>query len=316
MGVFLVAGLGLVLLPELSRPTVVVVVGAPGAPEYDSVFRRSADQWRAAAEKGGATVTVIGQDAEGPETDRYRLRAVLTKPPQTGPAPLWVVFLGHGTDDGRDARFNLRGPDITAKELAAWLAPVKRPTAVVNCASSSATFVNLLSGPARVVVTATRAGSESNYARFGEHLSQAIADPAADLDRDGQVSLLEAFLSAADRVAGFYKGEARLATEHALIDDNGDKLGSPADWFDGVRAVKRAKDGAAADGPRAHQWHLVPSDRERALPAAVRLRRDELEQALAALRDQKAKLGEEAYYARAETILVELAKLYRDAERP
>jgi hypothetical protein len=313
MGILLAAGLGLALFPELARPAVVVVVGAPGTPEYESIFRRSADQWRAAAEQGGAAVAVVGGGSEGPESDRDRLQTYLARQQRSGPAPLWVVLLGHGTDDGRDARFNLRGPDLTAIDLAEWLTPVKRPVAVVNCASSSATFLNLLSGPGRVVVTATRAGSESNYARFGEYLSRAIADPAADLDRDGQVSLLEAFLSAADRVSGFYKDEGRLATEHPLIDDNGDKLGSPADWFEGVRAVRRAKDGALADGPRAHQWHLVPSARERALPAAARLQRDELEQALAALRDQKAKLGEEAYYAKAEMILVELARLYRDA---
>ena len=101
-------------------------------------------------------------------------------------------------------------------------------------------------------------------------MAGAINDPVADLDKDGQVSLLEAFLTAASRVREFYRAEARLATEHPLIDDTGDKLGSPADWFRGVRATTRAKDGAAADGLRAHQWHLVPSDRERALPADLR----------------------------------------------
>lgn len=297
------------------RPQVLVVIGAEGTPEYGAEFRKWADLWQAAAKKGNAEFTCIGRDSEDKETDRDRLIAFLQRAPRSGTAPLWVVLVGHGTDDGRDARFNLRGPDVTAREFAEWLGPVKRPVAVINCASASGPFVNHLSGPDRVVVTATRSGSESNYARFGGYLAAAIGDPAADLDRDGQVSLLEAYLTAADRTREFYRGEARLATEHPLLDDNGDKLGSPADWFQGVRAVKRAKDGAAVDGTRAHQWHLVPSERERALPPDVRRRRDELELALADLRDQKDRLGEDEYYSRVEKVMVELARLYAGIKR-
>ncbi|QEL19651.1 hypothetical protein [Limnoglobus roseus] len=294
------------------RPSVVVVIGAAGATEFEATFQKCADQWQAAADKGKNVVTVIGRDKPGAEGDRDQLRKVLAREAEVANAPLWVVLIGHGTDDGREARFNLRGPDVTARELAEWLAPVKRPVAVVNCASASGSFVNLLSGANRVVVTATRSGSEANYARFGQYLAAAFDDPTADVDRDGQVSLLEAFLTASHRVAEFYRGEGRLATEHALLDDNGDKLGSSADWFQGVRAVKRAKDRAAADGVRAHQWHLVPSDREKAVPAAVRQRRDELEQSLAALREQKEKLAEDEYYARLEKVLVDLARLYEE----
>lgn len=292
------------------RQQVLVVVGAAGTAEYGKAFEKAADQWQAAARKGGAAFECIGRASEGREQDRDKLRAFLTDTPRTGTAPLWIVLIGHGTDDGREARFNLRGPDVTAKELAEWLAPVKRPAAVINCASSSAAFINHLSGPDRVIVTATRSGSETNYARFGEYMAGAIDDPAADLDKDGQVSLLEAFLTASSRVREFYRTEARLATEHPLIDDTGDKLGSPAEWFQGVRATTRAKDGTAADGARAHQWHLAPSERERSLPAEVRKRRDELELALVALRDQKDRLGEDEYYARVEKVMYELARLY------
>ncbi|HEY8503795.1 MAG TPA: hypothetical protein VIL46_04390, partial [Gemmataceae bacterium] len=228
---------------------------------------------------------------------------------------LWVVLIGHGTFDGREARFNLSGPDFTARELAGWLEPLKRPVVVINCASASGPFVNHLSGENRVVVTATRSGHELNFAYFGKYIAGAVADPAADLDKDGQVSLLEAYLTAASRVAEFYRSGARLATEHALLDDNGDGLGTPPDWFRGVRAVRRAKEGAAADGTRAHQLHLVPSARERAIPAEVRRKRDALELALAELRGQKEKLEADEYYERVEKLMVELARLYRDASR-
>jgi hypothetical protein len=304
------------------RPCVLIVVGAPGTPEYEAMFRSWAAQWKAAADKAAVESIRIGQGGGGGEggdagatgtgTDRERLRAILEKMAGADHRePLWIVLIGHGTFDGREAKFNLRGPDVTDVELAGWLAPLKRPVAVLDCTSSSGPFLNRLSGADRVVVTATRSGHEQNFARFGEYLAGAIADDRADLDKDGQVSLLEAFLTAAGRVGEYYRAHAQLATEHALLDDNGDHLGTPADWFHGVRATRRAKDGAPLDGIRAHQFHLVPSDRERRIPPETRRRRDELELAIAALRDEKAHLGDDAYYGRLEPLLVELARLYR-----
>ena len=225
-------------------------------------------------------------------------------------------MIGHGTFDGKTAKFNLRGPDVTAAELAEWLRPFERPLAIINCASASGPFLNELSGPNRIVVTATKSGHEHNFAHFGDYISSAIVDPAADLDKDEQTSLLEAFLAAAARVADFYKEDARLATEHALIDDNGDRLGTPADWFHGVRAVKTAKDGASPDGLRAGQLPLVPSRGEQVLSAEARKRRDELEQQLAELRRQKSTLSEEEYYSQLEPLLIEIARVYDQSEKP
>lgn len=299
------------------RPCVLIVVGAPGEPEYVARFRDWAGQWQAAAEKASAESIRIGLDqgagAGAGGDDRERLRAALAgkASAESGHEPLWIVLIGHGTFDGREAKFNLRGPDVTDLELAEWLAPVKRPVAVIDCTSASGPFLNRLSGPGRVVVTATKSGHEQNFARFGRYIAGAIADPGADLDKDGQVSLLEAFLTAAGRVNESYRTQAQLATEHALLDDNGDKLGTPADWFRGVRATRRAQDGAPLDGLRAHQLHLIPSAGERAIPPETRRRRDELELSIAALRDEKDKLGEEDYYKRLETLMVELARLYR-----
>jgi hypothetical protein len=161
------------------------------------------------------------------------------------------------------------------------------------------------------VITATRSGSEIQYSRFGDYISQSIADPAADLDKDGQTSLLEAYLAASHGVEEFYKTEARLATEHALLDDNGDALGTPAAWFTGLRATRAAKDGAPLDGHRAHQWHLVPSLVEAAVPAETRAKRDDLELKIAALRDKKGTMAEDEYYAQLESLLLELARTGR-----
>jgi len=307
IAVFLMLATG----PESQRKAeVVVVVGAPGAPEYGEQFRDWKGKWRDAAEKASAQFRVIGAEEANDFSDRARLQDLLSDVADEKTAPLWLVFIGHGTFDGHSAKFNLRGPDVSAEEIAGWLAPLERPVAVIQCASASAPFLNRLSGENRVVITATKSGDEHNFARFGQYMSAAIADIRADLDKDGQVSLLEAYLTACRQVDEFYAQEGRLATEHALLDDNGDGLGTPATWFRGLRATQRAKDGATLDGTRAHQLHLIASDRERDMPPDVRRRRDEVEARIAALREEKANLDEDEYYSRLETLLLELARLY------
>lgn len=292
------------------RPAVLVVVGAPGTDEYGQQFHEWAGRLKTAADRGQAAFTAIGLGEEAGKADRDRLKDWLAKQPPASSEALWLILIGHGTFDGKTARFNLRGPDVSSAELAEWLKPFQRPLAIINCASASGPFLNELSGKNRVVIAATRSGYEHNLTRFGEYFSAAIADPQADLDKDQQVSLLEAFLSAAAGVREFYASDARLATEHPLLDDNGDKLGTPADWFQGVRVTKTAKEGATPDGLRAGQMHLVRSSFEEQLPPAVRERRDQLERDLAALKQRKSKLPEAEYLGQLEPILLELARLY------
>jgi len=313
----LILAMSLSLTLAEDRPAVLVVVGAPGTPEYSSQFKKWAENWKTAAGKGSATFQAIGLDVETKTgNDHDRLKTALAEFSSPSGEPLWLVLIGHGTFDSREAKFNLRGPDVTDVELAEWLKPVKRPVAVLNGTSASGPFLNKLSAENRVIVVATRSGDEQNYARFGQYLSEAIADPKADLDKDGQVSLLEAFVTASARTAEYYKSKSQLATEHPLIDDNGDKLGTPPDWFNGVRVTKRVKEGATVDGTRAGQFHLIPSDRERGIPTEVKRRRDAIEQKLAALREQKSKRAEDEYYAELDALMVELATIYRDATKP
>ena len=296
------------------RPSVIVVVGAPGEEEYGRSFAQWASRWEKAAKQGGAASKVIGLSAGASAGDRDQLQQQLVAEPKEG-AELWLVLIGHGTFDGKEAKFNLRSNDFTATELAGWLQPFRRPIAVINTASASAPFLQRLAATNRVVITATRSGSEVNFARFGQYLSESIGDLSADLDKDGQTSLLEAFLMASRQVKEFYDVEGRLATEHALLDDTGDGMGTPPDWFRGVRASKSAKDGATLDGFRAHQFHLVKSDAEQKLSPAIRTRRNELERAIATLRDTKAKLPEDDYYQKIEALLIDLSRLYESAEK-
>ncbi len=295
--------------PATNAPTVILVVGAPGEPEFGSNFVQQVRLWEKLCDRAGARTVRIGLSDTRAVADRELLKQALAAEPTDRAEPLWLALIGHGTFDGKEARFNLRGPDVSHTELAEWLRPFRRPLAVVNCASASAPFLKSLSGTNRVVITATRSGNELNFSRFGEPFARALADPASDLDKDGQVSLLEAFVIAPRQVAEFYKTEGRLMTEHALMDDNGDGLGTPADWFRGVGATRKARDGASLDGPRANQLFLIPSAQEQALPGDVRARRDALELSVATLRESKSELSEADYYSRLESILLDLARL-------
>jgi hypothetical protein len=301
--------------PDAERPAVIVVVGAAGADEYGAQFVKWTQLWEQACSKGGAKFTAIGLDEIQKPDDRTTLQQTLAGESQQTDAALWLVLIGHGTFDGRTAKFNLRGPDVSANDLAEWLKPVIRPLVLINTASSSAPFLSILSGPERVVITATKSGYEQNYTRFGEYLAGAIAEPKADLDKDGQTSLLEAFLTASHRVDEFYLAAGRLATERALLDDNGDGLGTRADWFRGIRPVQTAEDGAALDGYRAHQFHLVHSEAENKMPPGLRAKRDRLELEVVKLRDSKDKFSEEEYFSRLESMLYDIAKIYEQTDQ-
>jgi hypothetical protein len=295
---------------EEDGASVIVVVGAPGEEQYAKNFEQWSALWEKASGQAGARFVAVGQCQTNTVSDLESLKQTLAKEPKDSSSELWLVLIGHGTFDGKEAKFNLRGPDFSAGELEDWLKPFRRPLAVINCASSSGPFLSKLSATNRVIVTATRSGNEQNFARFGQFVAESITDPHADLDKDGQTSLLEAFLAASQRVAEFYNAEGRLATEHALLDDNGDRLGTPAGWFRGIRAVKKAAGGAALDGLRAHQFHLVRSEQERKLSPETRARRDELEMGIARLRESKSRLTEDDYYQQLEKMLIEVAGLY------
>jgi hypothetical protein len=295
---------------------VILIAGTAGSSEFAAEFSESVTLWQQACAKGQNEVRVIGrEEEESKDADFAALQKFLQETEKQGSVPLWLVFIGHGTFDGRAAKFNLRGKDISATELSEWLKPIRRPVAILDTASSSAPFVNNLSGPDRVILTATKSGFEQNYSRYHRYFAGAIGENKADLDKDGQTSLLEAFLFAAHDVSEFYAAAGRLATEHALIDDNGDGLGTRADWFRGIRPVKKARDNAPLDGYRAHQFHLVRSEQEKKIPPVLRQQRDQLELQVIRLRDGLTGPPDEAYLSQLENLLKQIGRIYEGIEK-
>lgn len=330
---------------------VVIVVGAGGTEEYATQFGHWAERWQAVANSAAANVTLVGphpNDSDAPEravpepesappesappesaqpenappestkpADRERLLESLgrLKSAESG-SPLWLVLIGHGTFQQGQAKFNLRGPDVSAEELAGALGGAARPLVIINSASASGPFLAALTGENRVVVTATRSGDEQNFARFGDYLSRAIGDLSTDLDHDASVSILEAFLAASHQTRQFYEREGRLATEHALIDDNGDAQGTSADFFRGIRIVGAPEGKAQPDGELAAGVSLLATPEEMALPPEQRQRIAEIEHSVRDLRARKSELETEEYFSELERLMVEMAELYEAASAP
>ncbi len=141
----------------------ILVIGAPGTEEFGDAFETWGQRWRKVADQSDLEFLPIGLDDKPKQgSDRDLLRKTLTSEVGNQSTPLWLVLIGHGTYARDIAKFNMRGPDVSGADLAKWMNGTSRPIVIINCASASGPFVNRLSGPRRVVVTATRSGIEQN----------------------------------------------------------------------------------------------------------------------------------------------------------
>jgi hypothetical protein len=282
---------------SVQADNLLIIRGSDGTPDYAKVFDEEVTQWQAAATKGLVKADLL--------RTTEALKAKLSTEAANKTGILWLVLIGHGTFDGREARFNVKGPDFTSTDLAEWLKPVQREVIIVNTASASGAFIKPLSAPRRIIITATKSGEEVFYPRFGEFFARAInGNLEADLDQDNEVSLLEAFLFASKQVTQFYETEQRISTEHALIDDNGDGVGTRSELFEGTRP----KD-PKFDGGRAHQLALVHNEEELKLSPEIRAQRDALEVKVRDLINKRSLMKEDEYYRQLEALFLQIAKL-------
>ena len=213
---------------------------------------------------------------------------------------VFIFFIGHGSFDGKTAKFNLIGPDLTAADYAQLINNLpSRKIVIVNMASASGEFIKPLSGNGRVVITATRSGQEQNATRFAEYFITALGNAEADTDKNSRVSALEAFTYATKLTNGFYEQKGRLVTEHALLDDNGDGVGhAKAEEGDGTLAKTTYFDSLPQQ--------RAGGDAELAKLFTERLR---LEGEIEQLKARKAQMNEEEYENALEKLLIEFAKI-------
>src|SRR6266550_444378 len=93
--------------------TVIVVVGAPGEEQFGKNFEQWAALWEKASREAGAKFLALGPPQTNALTDFEQLKQTLAMEPKDVSSELWLVLIGHGTFDGKEARFNLRGPDFS-----------------------------------------------------------------------------------------------------------------------------------------------------------------------------------------------------------
>jgi len=304
---------------------ILVVVGLGGDPSYREAFHEWATRLRSAAlERFGIPaedVTYLGEEPDmapgliqGRST-RENMAAALTRMSgEAGPGDrILVVLIGHGTGRGESALFNLPGPDLAPGDLDLMLdAFSTQVVAVVSAFPSSGPFVDGVSGENRIVVTATRTAMERNETRFGEYFVEALTEETSDLDKDGRISLLEAFQYARREVERYYQENNLLATEHAVLDDDGDGAGSTEpgeEGTDGWLARDFWLDSAASG--LATRGAVSDSVTD---PVLIRLyeERTELERRIGELRAMRGQMEESRYERELEELLVAMALKNRE----
>lgn len=219
---------------------------------------------------------------------------------------LFILLLGHGTFDGVDAKFNLVGPDLESAEWHALLQPLPGEVVLVNTTAASFPFIERLSGPRRVVITATDSTAQRFDTVFAEYFVTAFDEASADLDKNGRVSIWEAFAAAAAGVRRHYQQRGQLATERPLLDDNGDGVGTGAAerGDDGAHASRLYLEAPAPGAPPTDEALLKLLQRKALLEA-------ELED----LKIRRAFLRPEEYAAEFERIIVEYARVSNEVRQ-
>lgn len=295
-------------LPPDRNKFAVIITGIGGEEAYSKQF----DEWstalhRALIDKLGFAeekITIFGEKPAENElraaADSVRQRFTALKNELKPENQVFIFFIGHGTFDGKIAKFNLIGPDLSAADYGQLISNLPaQSVVVVNMASASGEFIKPLSGKGRIVVTATRSGMEQNATHFPEYFIAALGNPEADADKNSRVSILEAFDYAVKLTDEFYKKNGRLATEHALLDDNGDGTG---------HAKAEEGDGAMA---KITFFDSLPQQQAGGDPVLAKLYSDRLrlEGEVEQLKIRKAQMKEEEFEDELEKLLLDLAKL-------
>jgi hypothetical protein len=300
-------------VPVVAQTHLVIVSGLGGEKKYRDSFAQTAQTLAEAASKRFAipdsAIVWLGEDSvskrphfRGQSTKANVERIVGQIAAHAAPSEQFVlVLIGHGSGDGEDSKISIPGPDLSARDFAQLLS--KFPTqkvAFINLTSASGDMLPVLSGPNRVIITATKSSFERNESRFAQFFVDALSKDVADTDKDGRISLLEAFQYAVIETKRVYETDTRLQTEHAQLDDIGMKTGV-AD-----------PDGKTGQGLLARRFFLDAGPGRVASndPQLAALYKDRfsLEDQIDQLRTKKAAMTPDSYDDALEALLVQLAR--------
>jgi hypothetical protein len=280
--------------PAFGATYYLTVAGLGGEPDYEQRFEMLATDTDKMLRESPGTDKVV-ETLKGAEATRPKLEAALGKiAAQAKPADAFIfMMIGHGTFDGSEYKFNLPGPDISAPELAVLLNRINASRQlVVDMTSASGGATDALKKQGRVIITATKSGTERNATVFSRFWVQALRDPAADTDKNNAVTALEAYKFAQAKTAAFFTDNKHLATEHSVVSDE-----SHAATFTLVRSGPEA---AAITDPAKQQ--LVAT-------------KEQIENKIDALKFQKDLMDPADYRRQMTALLLQLAKTQEAIEK-
>jgi hypothetical protein len=283
----------------------VTVSGLGGEPDYEQRFAMWAkDLEGAAAKTSDAKVETLKN------ATKAALRSTLERIAKDAKAEdaLVLTLIGHGTFDGADYKFNLSGPDIGGVELATLLDRFPGRQLVANLTSASGGALDVLRKQNRVVITATKSGTEKNATIFARYWVEALKDASADTDKNESISALEAFRYADQKTAAYYETQKRLATEHALLEDTGKAEGVRAPSPENGQGLLASSFSVIRLGSAAA---VAASPEKRGLQA----KKEQLEQAIDKLKYEKAAMPTAEYRKQLSALLLELAKTQEALEK-
>ena len=303
---------GLLAAAALSRGAAVhfvTVAGLGGEPDYEQRFTALAKEVDKLVQGSAGDSHVY--TLSGADSTKAKLSETLGRVAGEAKADDTFVLLliGHGSYDGNEYKFNLRGPDIGATDLAALCDRIQAGRQlIVNTSSASGGALKTLQHANRTVISATRSGSEKNATVFGRFWVEAMRDPSADVDKNETVSALEAYRYADRKTAAFYETNKRIATEHAMIEDTGkgDAVRNPSD-----------ENGQGMLAARLPLVRFGTAQKAAANPAkqAMLARKDDLEARVDRLKLEKAAMPVEVYRKQLSALLLELARLQEELDK-
>jgi hypothetical protein len=311
LAVIVAAGLMLCVPPRIAgaqERSAVLVFGAPGGETYAATYGKWEDalvqSLRARLGFAPERITVLsGQSGDASfRSTAANVRRVLTSLRAGSPDDVvLLVLIGHGTLDAGTAKFNLVGPDLDAAQWAALIDGLPGRLAFVNATGASFPFLEQVSGRNRIVITATDSTAQRFDTVFPELFVQALDEAATDHDRNGRLSLYEVFAATSAAVQQYYEQRGQLATERALLDDNGDRIG-------------REAGAPGQDGALARTTYLDADPVTAATDpdvAALLARQRALEEQAEALKLRKPSMPAAVWDAQFEKLMIELARVSR-----
>jgi hypothetical protein len=273
----------------------VIVSGVSGSEKFAESQKTWVSSLEATLRKGFGfatdRVTVLSENGTGATSaTRENLTRTLAglKSRLTAQDTLLVVLIGHGTYDGTAAKFNLVGPDMDSKEWNAALDGHPARLVFVNTTSSSFQFVPALAGKNRIIIAATDSAAQKYATMFPQYFIEALEQVAkSDNDKNGRLSVWEAFSYAGQAVKQAYEQKGTLVTERSIIDDGSNGVLAKTTFLDPPPAASSAN----------------------AALAGLEKRRIEIETEIEHLKGRKGQMPAGQYEETFENLAIELAKI-------